>query len=308
MKRILFIFLATLISSSVFLACKDSFLESRPQDGTFTDLSLFKNKADFDSYMFGAYTELQEVSANNALRLPSFISQDVVGVDEQVRVIASYMVPGNGDFSNYWTRYYKAIARTNEILERLPKAPSVIKAAEKTILEGEAKFIRGYAYFCLARAFGNIPMPLETYSEAQNSMECTPEAQVWDQVIKDLTDAAAKLPRKGGWDAGHLGRATKGSALGFLANAHMYKKDWANAKKAAVELDALGTYKLLPDVRQVFSQINENTDESLFEIQYRDVPNGNYVWSGQPNNGNLLNEFTAPRNLGDAYAPFGGWG
>ncbi len=293
---------------SVGVSCKEKFLESLPQNGTFTDASVFQKKADFDSYLFGAYTELQDYSALNAIIVPGFVSQDLVAVDEKPKVLPSYLTPGNGDISSIWGRFYKVVGRANLVLDKLATAPTSIADADKTRLEGEAKFLRGYAYFLLTRAFGSIPMPLKPYDASQNSLECTPEAQAWDQVIKDLTEASQKLPRRADWGADNLGRATKGSALAYLANAQMYKKAWAEATKASQDLIALGDYNLLPDVRTVFSAKTDNNDESIFEMQYRRVENGNFVWSGQPNNGNLLNEWTSPRNLGDVYAPFGGWG
>lgn len=308
MKHIIRLITGILAISSVFWACKESFLESTPQNGIFTDLTVFKNVTDFDSYIFGAYTELQDVNGYSAIVIPGYISQDLVAVDEKPKVLGSYLIAGNGSIGGYWSRYYKVVGRSNEILDRLTVAPKAVVDSAGIRIEGEAKFLRGYAYFCLARAFGNIPMPLASYTEAQNSLTCTPESQIWDQVIKDLTDASVKLPRRAGWGSANLGRATRGSALAYLVNAYMYKKDWTNATKASTDLIALGDYKLLPDVRQVFSVKNENTDESIFETQYRVIDNGNYVWSGQPNNGNYLNQSTAPRNLGDTYAPYGGWG
>jgi hypothetical protein len=53
---------------------------------------------------------------------------------------------------------------------------------------------------------------------------------------------------------------------------------------------------------------NPNNAESIFEIQYRDVNDGNIVWSGQPNTGSPLNEWSSPRNIGSEYAAAGGWG
>jgi hypothetical protein len=296
---------------AVGVSCKDSFLESVPQNGTFTDLSVFQNKADFDSYLFGAYTEFQgSFDGSGAaawVLVPGKIMQDIKLGDERPVVLTSFLTPGTSDFG-IWTPLYKSIGRVNLILDKVPNAPATIAQADKDRIAAEAKFLRGFAYFMLARAYGNIPMPLKSYDASQNSMECTPEASVWDQVIKDLTEASQGLPRRAEWGDANLGRATKGSALAYLANAQMYKKAWDPAAKASQDLIALGDYQLLPDVRQVFSPKSDNSQESIFEVQYRDVDNGNVVWSGQPNNGNVLPEWTSPRNLGDAYAPFGGWG
>lgn len=308
-----------LFSKSVLLAlvvaigvsCKDSFLESVPQNGLFTDLSVFKNKADFDAHLFGAYTEFQgSFNGSGApawILIPGQIMQDIKLVDERPVVPSAFITPGTSDYGA-WTPLYKSIGRANLILDKIQTAPDAITQADKALITAEAKFLRGFGYFMLARAYGSIPMPLKPYDASQNNLECTPEAQVWEQVIKDLSEAAQGLPRRADWGAANLGRATKGSALAYLANAQMYKKAWADAAKASQDLMALGDYRLLPDVRKLYSDKSDNSEESIFEVQYRNVDNGNLVWSGQPNQGQILGAWTSPRNLGDAYAPFGGWG
>lgn len=129
-----------------------------------------------------------------------------------------------------------------------------------------------------------------------------PVEQIWQQVVKDLTEAAALLPVK--HDNANIGRATKGSALGYLAYAQMYLKDWAKAAKASEDLVALTVYNLVPDYKASFSVNNENNEESVFEVQYRDSQLG---W-GPSRNGHYLPQQLAPRGIGETYAPYGGWG
>lgn len=311
MKK-LSILIIILAPALLYWSCKRDFLEAKSQDGTLTDEIAFLNKQGFESYLFGAYSVMQGSSeGHGALQwivVPGFISQDLLPVDEIGKVLPSYLTPGMDVFANHWATFYKMIARTNLILEKLPVSSETISAEDKSILEGEAKFIRGFSYLNLARAYGNVPLMLTTYNQEQKSLECTPEAQIWDQVISDLTDAAATLPKRAEWSENNLGRATKGAALAYLSNAYMYKQDWTAAKKANDDLNALGEYRLLDDVRDVFSEINENSEESIFEVQYRDVEDGDILWSGQPEHGTTTAEYTAPRNIGDQWAPFGGWG
>lgn len=309
MRKVVIILLPLAILCVVW-SCKDSFLESRPQDGSLTDVNVFTSKGDFESFLFGAYHELQysNASGNVWITLPGYISQDLVGVDELPKVLGSLLTPGDGSIAAYWINLYKVVGRVNTVLAELAEDATDLSEEDKVQLEAEAKFLRGFAYFMIARAWGSVPMPLTSYNPDQNSIECTPEAQVWDQVIQDLNYAAENLPAPAGWGEENLGRATKGAALAYLANAYMYKKSWAEAEGASQELIELNSYALLPDVRDVFSQENENNEESIFEIQYRDVDNGAFDWSGQPNNGHTLNEWTSPRNIGLPYAPFGGWG
>ena len=259
MKKIIFIS-STILLLIISWSCKDKFLDLSPQTGQVTDKDFFKTKSDFDSYLFGAYTEMQgffDGSGPTAwIKLTGFISQDLVGADELPKPLTSFMTPTNGLFQNYWVSFYKIATRANLVIDKIKTSPETIKDADKLRIMGEAEFLRGFAYFNLARAFGNVPLILTPYETSQNNLDCTPEGKVWDQVILDFKDASTKLPTKAGWGNDNIGRATNGSALAYLANAYMYKKDWPNAANTSLDLDKIGEYQLLPNVRQVFSLKN----------------------------------------------------
>jgi len=281
-------------------SCKDSFLEVVPQDGRLSDAAFFKTTAQFDSFIYGAYAELQGVA--DMISIPSSLQQDVTS-NNSVAILPIYMSPSNDDFYNkFWQPFFNISSRSNILLEKVADAPTLDKAR----IEGEAKFLRGFSYFNLARAFGTFPLLLQSYYDGQENIECTPENKIWDQVIADLKDASQKLPTRALWGDANLGRATRGTAYAFLANAYMYKKDWANGAKASEDLIALGEFGLMPNVRDAFSRGKENSKESLFEIQFRE--DNNFNWGGNYNKGSLLPKLTAPSTVDDKYAPGGGWG
>lgn len=299
MKKI-FITFATITTLLVVWSCKEKFLTVVPQNGSITDADFFKTTADFDAFIYGAYAELQGVA--DQISIPSSLMQDVIA-ENSVAILPVYMSAANDVFYNkFWQPMYNISNRANILLEKLPDAPEATKAR----IEGEAMFFRGFAYFNLARAFGSVPLILESYKFEQDKTGCTEEDKVWDQVIMDLKGASEKMPTKTEWGTANLGRATKGTALAYLANAYMYKKDWANAAKASEDLIALGEYDLMPNVRDPFSRANENSKESIFEVQFR--ADNNFNWSGNYNKGSLLPKLTAPAAAGKDYAPGGGWG
>jgi hypothetical protein len=299
MKKIL-ITLATLVTLSVAWSCKESFLTVIPQNGSITDVDFFKTTEDFDAFIFGAYAELQGVA--DMISIPSSLMQDVI-TENAAAVLPVYMSASNDAFYHkFWLPLYNISNRSNTILEKVAAAPQ----ADRARIEGEAKFLRGFAYFNLARAFGTVPLILKSYTFEQDKTACTEEDKIWDQVIADLTDAGRLMPTRAQWGEANLGRATKGTAFAFLANAYMYKKDWANAAAASESLIALGEYGLMPGVRDPFSRKTENSIESIFEIQFRD--DNNFNWSGNYNKGSLLPKLTAPAAAGDQHAPGGGWG
>lgn len=307
MKRIKYIFFGAAVILLI-AACK-KFLDTTPKDGTINDASFFKTTADFDSYMMGAYVDLagsfDGSGVENTIIIAGFTSQDLVGVDEQPKPLAQFMSATNSRITTYWTTFFSVVAKANQVLAKLPDA--ALPAADETRLEGEALFMRGFAYFNLARAFGSLPLLLKPYETSQNYVGCTSEDSIWNQVISDLSAAATKIPSREDWGSVNLGRATKGTAYAFLANAYMYKKDWVNAEAASVSLINLGEYSLLPTVRSVFSELNPNNNESIFEVQYREISDGKVNWSGHEA-GTSLPEQSSPRNIGSDYAPAGGWG
>lgn len=298
-------------------SCKKSFLDTASQDGSVSDATAFKTKADFNAGVIGIYTSLQggNAAGETWIQVPGLVSQDMTDVAQAVKPIEGFLTPGNGDFLNYWTELYKIVASANIIIEKLPTAPEgILTEAEKKIYEAQAKFLRGFAYFMLARAYGDVPMPLSAYSPDQNAISCTPEAQVWAQVIKDLTFAAANLPEANDWGTADKGRATKGAALAYLANSYMYLKDWTNAGKATTDLLALNKpkYEMAPSCRTAFSLLLKSTDayikENVFEVQYRAKSGDNFQWGSTPNTGHLQAARCGARGVGNTYSSWGGWG
>ncbi len=301
----------------IFLwSCSDSFLDSSLTDGSITDASAFKSKADFDAGVIGIYTSLQGGNAAGEawIKVPGYISQDAIDVAQAPKPIGSYMSAGNDAFQGYWTELYKIVASANIVLDKLAVAPEgILTDVEKSRIEGQAKFLRGFAYFNLARAYGDLPLVLSVYNPDQNSLSCTPESEVWAQVVTDLTDASTLLPEANDWSAADKGRVTKGAALAYLANANMYLENWTEAAAATTNLLALTkpAYALAPSVRTAFSLKKTDVDynkENIFEVQYREKADANFQWGATPNTGHLLAGLTGARDIGRPYSSWGGWG
>jgi hypothetical protein len=205
------------------------------------------------------------------------------------------------DFLNsMWFSSYDAISRANRAINRAQAMN--IDATFKNQKIGEAKFLRGFYYLILVRAYGDVPLIIEEQTPLSDLYpKRTPKSEVLAQMVKDFTEAAAVLPTK--WDDANVGRATKGSALGYIALTNLYQEKWADAITNTEAIFALNQYSLLPNYSDVYKYGNENTQESLFEAQFRIELNG---WAG--NRGTLLQTLTAPRGIGTQYIAWGGWG
>lgn len=177
-----------------------------------------------------------------------------------------------GQLNGYWIGQYQAINLTNQILTNVPLID--MDAAEKERILAEAKFFRAYHYFSLVRAFGgvplrlSVPLPGEQEDPATLNIPRSSAEEVYAQIIKDLTEAAAVLPNRG---ATTRGRATQGAALGMLAKVQLYQRNWQEVVNLANQVEGLG-YNLVEDYYSIFRIAGEHNNESIFEIEAQTVP------------------------------------
>lgn len=194
-------------------------------------------------------------------------------------VIASYdnftFTPSEQSLERWWSTLYQGIRRANLVLESLPDIN--MNQDMKNRLTGEASFLRAYFYFTLVRAFGDVPEVLTT--NVSKDLGRTSKDVIYDDVIiPDLETAIDFLPEKSDYSAADLGRATRGAAKGILAKVYLFRHDFVNAEKYAMEVINSGQYSLDPDFSHVFSTDGEYGPGSVFEIGA--LPDNNMVNGG----------------------------
>jgi hypothetical protein len=114
---------------------------------------------DDELFIRQAFRNDRAAGVADMISIPSSLMQDVIA-ENSVAVLPVYMSADNDAFYNkFWQPMYNISNRSNTVLEKLASAP----AADRARIEGEAKFFRGFAYFNLARAFGTVPLILESY-------------------------------------------------------------------------------------------------------------------------------------------------
>ncbi|MGC4245083.1 MAG: RagB/SusD family nutrient uptake outer membrane protein [Herbaspirillum sp.] len=174
-------------------------------------------------------------------------------------------------FNDVWKGRYAGVYRANNALAYLEDL--TIDEALKSRLIGEVKFLRAFWYFDLVRCFGDVPVVVERIdlnnTELINQVVFTrkPKAQVYAQIEADLADAINRLPLKSQYTTNDLGRATKGAAQALLAKAYLYQEKWTEAYNMAGEVISSGEYGLLANYAEVWREVGENQQESIFEVQ-----------------------------------------
>lgn len=202
--------------------------------------------------------------------------------------------PLNGALSNFWGARYQGIYTCNTAIARIPGA-----AMDETLRArrvAEARFLRAFFYFELARYFGGVPLITEPISNAEGIGRNTLD-EVYDFVEKELAEVAEILPQRSEWGAADMGRATRGAALGLLGKTQVYHGKYDEAKISLKKVMDEGEYRLLDNFGDVWSVAHNNSEESLFETQT--------MYSNQYSLGSSLTIITGCRNgVGDGWA----WG
>jgi len=207
---------------------------------------------------------------------------------------------------------YKVIFRANTILENV-NATNVSDDATRNGIVGQAYFFRAFSYFYLTNMYGNVPLVSKT-PDVTNDDELFPsqvgKQAIWDLIVSDLEQAESLLPDS--WNAEDLGRPTKWSATAMKGKSLLYRSgllgtnEYGAAATAFEQVVNSGNFSLLPlsQYSDNFTQVNENNSESIFELQYHPIGNGNFVWGQDiPNagtQGNFVIEYAPPTQSPDA--------
>jgi starch-binding outer membrane protein, SusD/RagB family len=286
MKRKI-IYAALILLIGISFSCSKSFLEVPVQGGETTTA----DPALAQKLVTGVYNSLMQGDSwgNGDVHGFAFISAtDIMSDDadkgsyagDQESVVApmdDFSLTATNEFAlTLWSGHYNAIGAANQALQALQTAS--IDTNSKVELMAEVRFIRGYLYFNLVRMFGGVPLILRVPKDA-NDANTDPAFQtrvsdtvIYNTIYSDLQFAVDHLPLRAGAAVGH---ATKGAAEGILAKAYMYQKQWQKSFALTSDIISSGQYQLLNDYSLIWRQSEENSTESLFEIETGTFNNAN---------------------------------
>lgn len=275
------------------LACSRNFLNQTDTRQTTSD-AFFQTASDGVALVNGIYDTYQnaDLLKKSIWYYANFQTHDFFnwGAD---RLYNNFSIPTNfAPMEVFWSRAYVGIARANSAFSIIAgmKTKGVLDAALADRLTGEIYFLRGLTYYYLGASFGGVPLELNAVTTGLNPRST--QDSVFMQVVSDMKNAVNLLPWKADLAAADLGRATKGAALGYMGAAQMWVKDYTGALASFNQLD--GKYSLLPNFVDVNEYDHQNSDESLFEVQF-DV-NGTQSW-GAGNEVAWISDFSWPEEI-----------
>ncbi|MFI2742778.1 RagB/SusD family nutrient uptake outer membrane protein [Zhouia sp. PK063] len=254
-----------LMSTFTFISC-DNALNVDPSDQYSAD-TFWKDQEQYNAALTSCYNNLysSEIFFNGELDMltPNAIAYNTAN---GTRTVAEGVAQTtNSLFSTFWNISYQGIGRANTLLDKIDDAP--FDEAISNQMKGEALFLRALYYSYLTTYFGDCPLILKTPNAAeQSSLPRTAKAEVVDQIVTDLEQAAQLLPES--YSGSNVGRATKGAALALEARVLLYNERWTESAAAAKKVMNLNIYQLFNSYRGLYLPENENNSEVIFDIQY----------------------------------------
>ena len=269
MKKILYILCLCLAS-----ACSDDFLTVYPES-SLSEGNFYQTDDEFVLLANGCYVPMRNYEKSVHWVMAELISDNTsfqynIRTGEAVRGVIDQFVlsADNRAYSEFWDLSYNGINRCNKLLleiDRSDRAWSNESLRDRST--GEALFLRALYYFNLVRQFGGVPLVLEPITAAEAvTTDRSEEEQIYEQIIQDLQEAAARFAMAS--DVEETGRADEDAANALLGKVYLTRQQYAEAEGALKAVIDAGQHALLSDYAAIFDPTNENTEETVFAIQY----------------------------------------
>jgi starch-binding outer membrane protein, SusD/RagB family len=315
------------LSFGIIFSCEKDLEKTNPS--AFTTDSYFSNTNELESGTNAIYSMLGggHLYGREYFFLNDLRSDEVATGGGQLEPSRNAVLVGDHSSTNavigeVWTGFYRIIHRANVVIDAQNNYKTLTDADEtrKKRIVGEAKFLRGLAYYELGSMWGEVPIYTTAAKASTDIKGKSLQPEVMAQSIKDLKEAQAVLPEV--YTGADIGRASKFAATLELARVLMFNGDYAGAKTELAKIIASGKFGLSEKFIDNYLEETEYNKESIFEIGFDgklgmnwDGGDGdNLSWSGPkkssirhqeysavgwrnviPSN-KIINEFESPEN------------
>jgi hypothetical protein len=210
-------------------SCK-KLLEEHPQSGIVP--SFFNTPAGVLGGISGVYNDIRSIWGTegwSSQQSASGTDEVLMGASASGTQFYTYNGLTSGLMNGgLWNIAYQDINTLNGVLE-FGQSVDLPVATRQAYL-AQAKFLRAFWYYHLVQMWGDVPLHITFITAASSADSRQPIADVYTQMIKDLTEAAADLPNVP--TTPFLGKAAcKPTALYLLAKTYL-ARGWSTAAVA----------------------------------------------------------------------------
>ncbi|MBM1105465.1 RagB/SusD family nutrient uptake outer membrane protein [Aurantibacter crassamenti] len=267
-----------MITLSLAICCDPERVDTEPLGAT--EAIYFSNVTEFRTVLTGVYAKLHDYYFFNVPGFGNWVSSlwllpgddlsETQGVRTPEELFDGGLNPTNGRIEWVYDNTYEIIQKANVLIEKVHTVDySAYEGAEEiSFMEGEALFLRGYAYFNLFNMFGDTPIITTRLGIEKTNIPKSDKIEVLTQVVDDMRLAIGILPDA--WPSNYAGRITKNSARGMLIKALVFRANYtgdANDFNEAISVYNSISVGLQERFLDNFDSATENNAESLFEFQ-----------------------------------------
>lgn len=252
----------SIIGLTLVAGCKN-LLHPHPED-FLSPVNYYENAEQLRAALAGVYDPL----SGSRWYGDDFKQRTTLNTDEEVREgqlntpdIAFYNItPSMATVGAFWNELWRGVNHANTLLENIHKATDISGDERRHIL-GETKFLRAFYLFTLTNWFGDIPLRTSSTKSAGDShMAFTPTKEVYDFVIREMTEAEGLLIDQPASAYTYNEVVTLTTVQGMLARVCLYAagqpvndtERYADALFWADKVVASGEHRLNPNYNEVF--------------------------------------------------------
>lgn len=233
MKRLSIYLLAGV--AALTTSCSD-FLDTLPNDAM-SPATTWKTETDVESFVVGCYNGLLDGGSILYMDCGSDIGYNNFPWEGYRAMGDGSLASGDESQASFYN--FSIIRRCNTVLDNIDKVTFTDEKKKKDLI-AQVKAIRAYRYFIMNWWYGGVPI-IGTYNTAEEAqVPRNSEAEVREQVAKDLKDAIADINET----PEARGRIAKGAVLAIKMREALYYGDWKEAKTAAQDIIDLKQYEL----------------------------------------------------------------
>ena len=203
---------------------------------------------------------------------------------------ARFQITGlTAELSQAWSSFYNVVTTANSIIKSMESnAKEGANEAIMNQINGEARLMRGLAYFYLLRGWGEVILYEDNDEAAKHpTLPLNTEESVLKFVIRDFETASRLLPEK----ATIINHPSQYVAKAYLAKALLAQSGWNKRTRDQATLDRVGAlcnelsncrqYQLLDNYEDLFKVENnacyvDNNKETLLALRWADPLSGNW--------------------------------
>jgi hypothetical protein len=273
MKTIYKYYLIAVMPVLFLIVSCDRFVEVDLPATQLTATAVFEEKATANAAMANVYTSIRTegLLAGSSTGLSTLLgvytdelSYYGSSVGEGYSFNNNTLLASDRQIASFWSLSYKQIYSANAVIEGVEQSTRLLDA-DRSVLKGEALFVRALLHFYLSNLYGSIPYISTTAYEQNNVAKKIPVADVYLKIIADLKEAITLLPLN--YVTAERVRPNRFTAHALLARVNLYAGNWDEAaSQATIVLSHTALYTWEEDVDKVFKNQSTTTIWQLLPL------------------------------------------